>query len=205
MILCSSPTDGRSRVSGVIASLGSPAAAGPGFEKMLTTWGGISFARSYNSTTSRPCTPGPHFAVLSLPEPDPAVSDVLSASPNSPLFDSTVRRVLARPARARAPAPMSFNFQWPIFSESYYADARDILEQVSARARSFVGRLLEGIGQEAHSGRRSPARGVQDRENVEMQSSQSWEEGEGGQRRADPRSSNRRSTRAPSLPSLPIE
>lgn len=26
---------------------------------------------------------------------------------------------------------MSFNFEWPTFSEAYYADAREILEQVS--------------------------------------------------------------------------
>lgn len=54
----------------------------------------------------------------------------------TPLLSQYPRVRAEHPPRARAArrclcGAMSFNFEWPTFSEAYYADAREILEQVS--------------------------------------------------------------------------
>lgn len=49
--------------------------------------------------------------------------------------------------RARLPA-MSFAFEWPEFSESFYADAREMLAQVSFRSLVFerVHTVMKAVG-----------------------------------------------------------
>jgi hypothetical protein len=48
------------------------------------------------------------------------------------LCDPTARVCLSVERLCQSNEPMSFNFEWPSFSEAFYTDAREMLAQVSA-------------------------------------------------------------------------
>lgn len=101
-------------------------------------------AHSVHKSTRRP----PRLEAALRTAARPAAAPLADRAP--PLSRSSSRPARARP-RLRlgaARAPMSFNFEWPQFSDDFYADAREMLAQVSPVFPSLISsrRVRHGAG-----------------------------------------------------------